>query len=267
MQNSADLSDIFVCSRCKNSIRYENAKLICDNCGNQFDVLDGLINFTPKEYWIEEWNNTIMKKAYSIFFDLLGPIYESNIWYQWTLNISGAKGNSIKTITDYINGVLANVEGNIIDIACGTATYGRRIANEKRVVYGLDFSYGMLRQGIKYIEKQKLENIYLVQGTADYLAFKNDSFYAAICAGSLHLFNDPSSVLKEVKRVLKTDSKIALQTFISNRKDKNPSFKEKTGFHFFDSSSLEMLLKLSGFKDIETKEVGTVLFAQGIVDK
>lgn len=267
MINPADLTDVFVCPKCKNDIKYENAEMICNHCGSVFEINKGLINFIPKEYWVEEQNTTLMKKAYSIFFNILGPIYESDIWYQWTLNMSGAKGNSIQTITDFIESVLNKAEGNIVDIACGTATYGRRIANEKRVIYGLDFSSGMLKQGNRYIEKQNQKNVYLVQGTADYLPYKTNSFSGAICAGSLHLFTNPFTVLKEIYRVLRIDSKIALQTFITNSKAGEDTFREKTGFHFFDSLSLESLLRTSGFKDIEIKEVGTVLYAKGIVNK
>ena len=214
-----------------------------------------------KEYYIA-------KKAYSMFFNILGPIYESDVWYQWTLNLSGAKGNSIKTIYEFIESTLGDVKGNIVDIACGTATYGRRITNEKyRKVYGIDFSSGMLKQGQRYIEKQGIENVYLVQGTADCLPFRDETFNGAINAGSLHLFNDPNQVLKEIKRILQPKSEIALQTFISNSKNGKTTMKEKTGFHFFDSDNLKKLLIESGYKEIEIKQVGTVLYGKAVVDK
>ena len=61
----------------------------------------------------------------------------------------------------------------------------------------------MLKQGIRYIQKENIDNVYLLRGTADNLPFISDSFSGAICAGSLHLFNDPQKVLQEVRRVLK----------------------------------------------------------------
>jgi SAM-dependent methyltransferase len=263
----SNLPSIFVCPKCKSTFHYKDTKLVCSNCLNEYHENKNLINFIPKEYWNEKENITLLKKAYSIFFNMLGPIYESDVWYQWTLNASGAKGNSIKSITEFMEKTLGNIEGNIIDVACGTATYGRRIVTKNRTIYGLDFSSGMLAQGMRYIEKQGIDNVCLVQGTAEYLPYQDEAFSAAICAGSLHLFNNPSRVLKEIGRVLKPKSIIALQTFISNSKDGTINLKEKTGFHFFYSSNLEKLLSLSGYKEIEIALVGTVLYGKALVNK
>lgn len=263
----SNLSPIFVCPQCKASLQYVNGKLVCTKCSNEYHQNGKLINFIPKEYWNEKKNTTLLKKAYESFFNIIGPIYESDVWYQWTLNASGAKGNSIKSITMFIEKTLGNIDGNIIDIACGTATYGRRIANNHRIVYGLDFSSGMILQGMKYLKSQKIDNVYLVQGTADCLPYRNESFSAAICAGSLHLFNEPNTVLKEIGRVLKPKSKIALQTFISNITKGKISMKEKTGFHFFDQNSLQILLLESGYRNINIYKVGTVLYGSAEVSK
>lgn len=262
-----ELHNYYVCPKCKSEIIFDDYVLKCSNCLNQYKFIKDIIDFVPTEYWKDASNTTILKKAYSAFFNFLGPIYESDFWYQWTLNMSGAKGNSIHTIHEFIENTLKDVKGNIVDIACGTATYSRRISNESRNIFGLDFSLGMLEQGQRYIEKLGIKNVHLVQGTADYLPFKNEFFDGAINAGSLHLFNDPQKVLKEIRRVLKPASKIALQTFISTSNKGKKTLKEKTGFHFFDPDSLKSLLVDAGFVNIEINQNGTVLYGRAIVNK
>lgn len=255
------LSDIFVCPLCKGNLNVMNEQVVCQECGNEYIYKNGLVRFLPPEYWNEKENATILKKAYAMFFNVLAPIYESAIWYQLTLNMSGAKGNSIHSITDFIKNVLIDIQGNILDVACGPATYGRRIATETKKVYGIDLSYGMLRQGLKYLLKQNNDNVFLAQASADLLPFPSNIFDGGICAGSLHLFNNPLRVLIEIARTMKSGSPLALQTFITHNRGTRPSIKERTGFHFFNAKELTELLENAGFYDVSIKEVGTVLYS------
>ena len=132
------MNSLLVCPVCKSKLELDGPKLKCHQCHFDYIEKDGLINFIPLSYWNDEKNTTILKKAYSIFFNILGPIYESDIWYQWGLDHTGAKGNSITSIAKYIDDVHSSTEGNIIDIACGTATYSRRIVKNSRIIYGID---------------------------------------------------------------------------------------------------------------------------------
>jgi SAM-dependent methyltransferase len=261
MMSFLDISKIYACPVCKSNLYVNNEHIMCRKCGNRYSIRNGIPRFVPPEYWIKKENSSILKKAYSRFFDILAPIYESPLWYQLTLNLSGAKGNSIDSITDFIRNVLSGVNGNILDVACGPSTYGRRIASETKRVYGIDLSYGMLKQGLKFLSKDKNKNVFLAQATADLLPFPSETFDGCICAGSLHLFNDPLVVLSEISKTMKSSIPLALQTFTRNKTGTNPSIKEKTGFHFFDAQELEELLVIAGFQNVLIKEIGTVLYA------
>lgn len=261
MMSTAHLPGLFVCPVCKGNLNLNNKWLVCKKCGNEYAVMNGLPRFLPPEYWSREENAAVLRKAYAAFFNVLAPIYESAIWYQLTLNLSGARGNSINSIADFIKHTLSGTTGYILDVACGPATYGRRIATETRMVYGIDLSYGMLRQGLKYLTRENNNRVLLAQATADHLPFAPNTFDGGICAGSLHLFNDPFNVLFEMSNTMKSGSPLALQTFVRDKKEAKPSIKERTGFHFFSAMELKELLDRSRFCNVVTKEVGTVLYS------
>ena len=103
--------------------------------------------------------------------------------------------------------------------------------------------------------------MFLAQATAAQLPFPADAFDGALCAGSLHLFDNPAVVLKEIARTLKNGSPLALQTFTAKAEKTQPSFKEKTGFHLFGVQELENLLHESGFRNIAIQQSGTILLS------
>ena len=259
---SESILQFYVCPVCKKVLLNSIDQIRCSSCNSAYSLNRGIISFLSKSFYEDEKNSTAIKKAYRAFFNILAPIYESAVWYQLTLNISGAKGNSIKSIAEYISDALSGIDGDILDIACGPATYGRRIASPSRTIYGIDLSIGMLLQGRKYLAKQKIDNVYLAQATADCLPFKANVFNGVICAGSLHLFDDPEKVLVEIAKTMKKGAPLVLQTFLQKNKTNKPSFKEKTGFHFFTSDELNALLNKSGYYGIEIEQKGTILYAR-----
>ena len=102
-----------------------------------------------------------LKRAYGAFFNFIAPIYENWIWYQLTLNLSGAGESSIASIARFVGEALGDTTGSILDVACGTATYGRRIASSLRSIYGVDLSLGMLRQGRRLPSEMKASTMCL----------------------------------------------------------------------------------------------------------
>ena len=194
------MSIFYVCPECKNPLHNNGMAINCDYCNFTFPDNEGLIDFTSKSLTKDASQNSLIRRAYGKFFDILAPIYESPAWYQLTLNLSGAKGNSIQSIADFVIKILNGVSGSILDVACGTATYGRRIILPNRSVYGIDLSIGMLRQGARFLAKAAISNVHLSRANVIKLPFANGVFDGAVCAGSIHLFPDPCIALLEISR-------------------------------------------------------------------
>ena len=103
----------------------------------------------------------------------------------------------------------------ILDLACGPATYARRLAREVRRgrVVGLDMSLPMLRYGQRVVDRDNFSNVTLLQGNAMALPFLAGHFNVVNCCGALHLFADVAGVLREIGRVLKVGGRFTIATY------------------------------------------------------
>ncbi|HLO13283.1 MAG TPA: class I SAM-dependent methyltransferase, partial [Anaerolineales bacterium] len=101
----------------------------------------------------------------------------------------------------------------ILDLACGPGIYTRRFARETGTVFGLDLSLPMLEQGKCLVQRNRLSNVRLIQGSAVRLPFRNSQFDAVNCAAALHLFGDLAGTFSEVSRVLKPGGRFTFSTF------------------------------------------------------
>ncbi|MBM7556218.1 bifunctional demethylmenaquinone methyltransferase/2-methoxy-6-polyprenyl-1,4-benzoquinol methylase UbiE [Halanaerobacter jeridensis] len=112
-------------------------------------------------------------------------------------------------------------ETNILDLACGTCDLtimlAKKLKNEGQVI-GLDYSAKMLEIGKAKIAKQNLSSVIkLIQGDARKLPFAAQEFDYVVIAFALRNISEREQVLREMKRVLKTDGTIiTLDIFRSN---------------------------------------------------
>ncbi len=73
----------------------------------------------------------------------------------------------------------------ILDVACGTGDVALEVSSQLKSaanIWGLDFSYGMLKLGKKKLFKKANTTIELLNGDALYLPFKNNIFDAVFIA-------------------------------------------------------------------------------------
>ena len=127
--------------------------------------------------------------------EFLAPVYEGALWQSFILNMAGGRNSSLQSIAHFIAKTLEGVTGSVLDVACGPATYGRRMTSPDRSVYGIDFSMGTLQQGMKNIARDGIANIHLARTRVEELPFEDAVFDGAICGGSLHLFPDTALAL------------------------------------------------------------------------
>ncbi len=120
----------------------------------------------------------------------------------------------------------------------------------------------MLRRGVVFLAREGIDNAFLARATVERLPFGDVVFDGAICCGSLHLFPDPLIALREIARTLKSKAPLALQTFLTGRKDGANTLNDKIGYHKYEAEELRGRLEAAGFGEIGIKEVGTVLLAK-----
>jgi ubiquinone/menaquinone biosynthesis C-methylase UbiE len=198
--------------------------------------------------------------------DRLAPIYESRLWYPLVLNLYGGwRSTTLGQLVQAIACIVGDVEGLILDAACGPGTFGRRVAAEARRIYGVDLSLGMLRQGVAYVERDRLDQVHFARAQVESLPFQDALFAAAICCGSLHLFADTVRALREIGRTMVEGAPLAVMTFIAGGKGllRFRSIREHVrrdhGAHIFELPELEGYLARAGFEDFRPQTYGSVL--------
>jgi len=96
-----------------------------------------------------------------------------------------------------------NINGKLLDVACGTGYYLQLLSNSCECV-GSDISKRMIEQ----CRKKGLKNVLV----ADYeaLPFGNNNFDIILCINAFHYTKSPEKVLHKINRVLKEDGVIIL---------------------------------------------------------
>jgi ubiquinone/menaquinone biosynthesis C-methylase UbiE len=200
------------------------------------------------------------------FIDRMARIYETRLWYPIVLNLYGGfHSPSLAQLVSTVTQKVQSTKGRVLDVACGPATYGRRIASPSKEVFGIDVSMGMLRQGAAYIAKEGTPNVHFARARVEALPFEDGVFDAALCCGSLHLFADTVIALREMARVMKPEAILSVFTFAAGRggvlkfrRVREWSFRHH-GLHVFDLCQMEQYLTASGFKDFQPKISGSIL--------
>jgi ubiquinone/menaquinone biosynthesis C-methylase UbiE len=101
-----------------------------------------------------------------------------------------------------------DVEGKVLDVACGTGTNFRYLPETVELV-GIDISPEMLANAEEQLTDLGRDGT-LLEMDAQNLAFPDDSFDAVISALSTCTFPDPVAALQEMDRVCKPDGTIRL---------------------------------------------------------
>lgn len=99
---------------------------------------------------------------------------------------------------------------NVLEIATGTGLIAINIASSVKSVEAIDFAPKMINAANK---KTASQNVHFSVEDATDLPFDDDSFDAVIISNALHIMPDPELVLKNIKRVLKTDGLLIAPTF------------------------------------------------------
>lgn len=212
----SDLRNIFICPTCHGSLSISSRDSICNACNTSYTSLDGYIDFSL---------NLKMKSTGIGQFMLQDPLlisrYETKTRPAF-LNIMG--GNWDGELTqyaedDYIKKWLANADGPVLDLACGTGRWTRTIVDvvgPNRVI-GLDLSIAMLKT-----MQNTVPGILLVRADAAKLPINTASLSAVNCSNSLQLFPNPPAVIKEVARCLKEGGTFTVSTY---RNAKRPLYR------------------------------------------
>jgi ubiquinone/menaquinone biosynthesis C-methylase UbiE len=100
-------------------------------------------------------------------------------------------------------GALGDVAGlDALELGCGGAQFGIRVAERGASVVGIDFSQNQLRHAVRNVERRRIRYP-LVRGDAEELPFADGSFDLVFCDHGATSFTDPHRTIPEAGRVLR----------------------------------------------------------------
>jgi len=246
----------FACPNCKRPLCSIENSLQCSECHLTYPVVGDIPDFLSEGQLTNEAPNYRWIKT----LEFLAPVYEGQLWHSFILKtLAGANQSSLHSIVDFVSGTMEDVTGSVLDVACGPATYGRRIASPSQNVYGIDFSMGTLRQGMTNITREGITGIRLARARVEKLPFEDAVFDGVICGGSLHLFPDTVLALREIARTMKADAPLAVTTFVTGNAPLTLLVKRRKNMHVFQIPDLQRYLAEAGFEGFEPKLDGTFL--------
>jgi SAM-dependent methyltransferase len=252
----------YVCPQCKGELVIGEDEFTCPACSVCYPIVDGIPDFIPQD--LSQSESPVLRGVAQI--DRLAPIYETRLWYPLVLKLYGGWSSpSLQEIAHMLSEILASVHGRVLDVACGPATYGRRIASPAKTVFGIDVSMGMLRQGVAYIEREQIPNVYLARARVEALPFRPGTFDGVVCGGSLHLFADTVAALHEVGVTMKEGAPLAVMTFWAGDRGIlrfsriRAHVEGEHGVHVFELPELEGYLAEAGLTDFRPQAYGSLL--------
>ena len=182
-------------------------------------------------------------------YSQIAPTYNDRYNKNYLVNIE----NQLKIL------ITSNNYKTILEVGCGTGRWISSLEDISKKIFGLDYSFDMIK-----IPKFDNTPLNLVNADAVHIPFKNNYFDLIFCVNAIHHFPDKEKFIKESTRTLSTKGMLAVFGV-------DPHIdKDWYVYDYFDSvyendlkrfPSLEMLTRILGaenFKEIEMKVVEEV---------
>jgi SAM-dependent methyltransferase len=226
--------------------------LECRVCGREHPIRDGVLDLLDEPPKKRSLAQAAMESPAIV------NIYESRLWRKspfFTLLTGIPFDRECARIVGAAH-VLPN--SRILDVACGPGIYTRPLALMARngFVAGLDLSLPMLSRARTLAQREGIDNIVFVRGSALDLPFGDGFFDVVNCCGALHLFPDPAKALASMSRVLAPGGSLMLGAVRAVSGKIGPYYRammEKlAGIKPFEEDALSGMLKGAGFGDIRT---------------
>jgi ubiquinone/menaquinone biosynthesis C-methylase UbiE len=131
-------------------------------------------------------------------------------------------------------------KGRVLDLACGPGILSAALAPQADLMVGVDITPEMLRKARQRCGSAGLDNARFLEATAEALPFAPAAFGCVVTRLSVHHLQDPATVLREARRVLRPDGSLILADVVSSP-DTPESDLHNALEHLRDPSHVRML--------------------------
>ncbi len=252
----------YVCPRCRGALLEEDDRgLACGPCRRVYPISGGIPDFVVDN--LAASPHVVLRRVG--WFDRLARIYDLKPAYPLVLRVYAGRRVSYAGMIRSVAARLAGVSGLILDAACGPGTLGRRLAQPDREFYGVDMSWGMLRQGRALAAREGIASVHFARALAEALPFPDAGFDAGLCGAALHLLADPLAGLREIARTLKPGAPLVATTIVAGKTGlfRFRAFREHAravhGIRSFSVPELQRLTAQAGFTNFEPQVSGSLI--------
>jgi ubiquinone/menaquinone biosynthesis C-methylase UbiE len=151
--------------------------------------------------------------------ELFPPVFSRHaLAYQRRLEEIMSRGESLGRMRA-LELVDARPGMRVLDLACGPGTLSRRLAamvSPGGKVVGVDLAPGM----IALARAMAIPGAHFELMDIEHLAFEDESFDAAVCGHGLQFVADLQAALREARRVLRPNGRLAASVPLSSRSEK-----------------------------------------------
>jgi ubiquinone/menaquinone biosynthesis C-methylase UbiE len=171
-------------------------------------------------------------------------------------------GNLVGGGEAYFRGeYLRELEGQdgvrVLEVSIGTGA-NLRYMPLKGAFFGLDLSWGMLKQCQRNLKQWQLE-AELILGNAEELPLRDESFDAVFHVGGINAFNDRAKAISEMVRVARAGTKIVVVDETAKLIDAFawiPGFRRRMQKEYGDRFSPPVQLLPEGMREVQVRDVG-----------
>jgi SAM-dependent methyltransferase len=128
-------------------------------------------------------------------YDQIAPSYDQRF-----------EANNLDGVLTALHSLAQNMEAKrILEVGCGTGRWLADLDPERRHLWGLDLSSGMLDEA-----RKQNDDLRLVKGRAEHLPFPGEAFDLVICVNAIHHFDDPRAFVREAHRLISPGGALAV---------------------------------------------------------
>ncbi len=181
------------CPLCKGDLRLRGSVLTCSQCAKSYRKKDGIYLLLPDqsaelELTIEKWD-----RIYQLQLKNKTYLREQQSYLNLYAEDTKRQLCEVKTFTRSV----------YLEIGCGPFFLGQEIADQTKVIIGIDICPGALQIAKTMLEKRGIRNAILIQGDILALPLKRDSVDLIYGGGVIEHFPDTQQCVNELHRVLR----------------------------------------------------------------
>ena len=176
------------------ALEFQSDALVNARSGKRYPIRDGIPDFL---HTVSGQN-----KKYQELYDRIAMFYDlSEKLYRWL-----KRRQDFRRV--YIDELEVPSGARILEVSVGTGA-NLRYFPSSTAFFGLDLSWGMLRQCRKNLRKWN-RTAELFHGEAEYLPFREGVFDVVFHVGGINFFNDKTGAIQEMIRVARPGTKIVI---------------------------------------------------------